>query len=502
VLRTQISNRFLNDKKVITAKTQHELDFKVEKQKNQWKKQEERKREQQYIVRMKGKAQSDTNQALAEIEQCRSILVSGLDKVQQFKWDKLYDTSEFTEDEPNLDTYIQQVGVPQEDKFLEFLLSPLKNKRLEKQREAGRLFNQAYTKYQYDKNTFLNKQKETNKVIDDSKKAFKNGEPIGVENYFKMILNNSKYPNAIKKSFDLQFIRESKTLVIDFAFPRTDDIPCVIEYKFIQTRKETYIKKMKKKDFDKFYEDVLYQVTLRTVYECFQADEANILEAVSFNGWLNGMDTATGQDFQSCVVSLHVNKEKFMSLNLRNVVPKDCFRNLKGLAAGPLHQMAPVRPILELNKQDSRFIESKEVLANINSIPNLAEMPWDDFEHLVRELFELYFSKIGGEVKVTRASREGGVDAVAFDPDPIRGGKFIIQAKRYNDIITPGFVRELYGTMTAEGAVKGILVTTSYYGQDSRDFAKDKPITLLDGSNLIHMFNEYGYNVRIDLKSK
>jgi len=35
-------------------------------------------------------------------------------------------------------------------------------------------------------------------------------------------------------------------------------------------------------------------------------------------------------------------------------------------------------------------------------------------------------------VKVTQASRDRGVDAIAFDPDPIRGGKFVIQAKRYN----------------------------------------------------------------------
>jgi restriction system protein len=54
--------------------------------------------------------------------------------------------------------------------------------------------------------------------------------------------------------------------------------------------------------------------------------------------------------------------------------------------------------------------------------------------------------------------------------------------------------------MADEGAVKGILVTTSYYGKDSREFAKGKPLTLLDGANLIQMFNDYGYSVRIALK--
>lgn len=54
--------------------------------------------------------------------------------------------------------------------------------------------------------------------------------------------------------------------------------------------------------------------------------------------------------------------------------------------------------------------------------------------------------------------------------------------------------------MINEGAVKGILVTTSYYGKDSFEFVKDKPITLIDGSNLVHLFNEQGHNVRIEIK--
>jgi restriction system protein len=32
-------------------------------------------------------------------------------------------------------------------------------------------------------------------------------------------------------------------------------------------------------------------------------------------------------------------------------------------------------------------------------------------------------------------SRDGGVDAVAFEPDPIRGGKIVIQAKRYTNTV-------------------------------------------------------------------
>lgn len=50
-----------------------------------------------------------------------------------------------------------------------------------------------------------------------------------------------------------------------------------------------------------------------------------------------------------------------------------------------------------------------------------------------------------------------------------------------------------------EKALKGILATTSYYGNAAYEFAKVNRIKLLDGENLLHMLLEYGYNVRIDL---
>lgn len=123
--------------------------------------------------------------------------------------------------------------------------------------------------------------------------------------------------------------------------------------------------------------------------------------------------------------------------------------------------MTPVAPIARINMEDPRFIASHEVAGHLDDSVNLAAIGWEDFEHLVREIFEREFARNGGEVKVTRASADGGVDAVAFDPDPIRGGKIVIQAKRYTTTVGVSAVRDLFGTMMNEGAMKGILVTTS-----------------------------------------
>jgi restriction system protein len=152
-----------------------------------------------------------------------------------------------------------------------------------------------------------------------------------------------------------------------------------------------------------------------------------------------------------------------------------------------------------LNTTDSRVIENRDVVERLDQEANLAAMPWEDFEHLVRQLFEWEFGRNGIEVKVTRASRDRGVDAIMSDPDPLRGGKYILQAKRYTRPVDVSAVRDLYGTVMNEGANRGILVTTSSYGPDSYEFAKDKPISLVDGPNLVVMPNRHGRKFRIDL---
>jgi hypothetical protein len=51
-----------------------------------------------------------------------------------------------------------------------------------------------------------------------------------------------------------------------------------------------------------------------------------------------------------------------------------------------------------------------------------------------------------------------------------------------------------------EGVSKGILVTTSDYGPDSYEFAKGKPLVLLNGANLLNLLEKHGHKAKINLK--
>lgn len=199
-------------------------------------------------------------------------------------------------------------------------------------------------------------------------------------------------------------------------------------------------------------------------------------------------------------MSVLVKREDFDTIDLNRVDPKSCFKSIKGVSASTLSALAAVPPVMELNKDDRRFIDARSTVGDLTDATNLASMDWGDFEHLVRELFEKEFASRGGEVKITRASSDGGVDAVAFDPDPITGGKIVIQAKRYTRTVGVNAVRDLYGTMQHESASRGILITTADYGPDAYSFASGKPITLFTGANLLHLLDKHGYRAKIDLR--
>jgi restriction system protein len=250
----------------------------------------------------------------------------------------------------------------------------------------------------------------------------------------------------------------------------------------------------------KIVKQCLYSLVIRAGYLASRVLESTAYQTVAINVSQDWFDPATGTPRTGIICSLQAQVQELSTLHLDQIDPEACFRHLKGIAVPSFDSISPIRPIFVLNKRDDRFIVSREVDASLAPEANLAAMSWEDFEQLVAQLFEWEFVKEGVEVRVTRVSRDRGVDAILFDPHPLRGGKFVLQAKRYTNPVDVAAVRDLYGTVVNEGANRGILITTSSYGPDSYAFAKDKPISLVDGPNLLVLLRRHGKQFRIDLE--
>lgn len=477
-----------------------------------------------------GDAEERTKEALRAIEAARTILKPGLKTRCVIDWEKLKKHERFSKPEPTPHVYLEYLREPQNDdpkyKPVFSLFDKLNKKRMEQKTQAAQELyhaDRAAWAESVDATRIENERRYAQNVaeveqwnreaqayqeeiakkdvaIDERRAKYEALQLDGVEDYCEMVLANSEYPDGFPQDFDLEYIPETKILIVEYALPAPQHLPRLKEVKYVKSKDEFAELFLSENELNKLYDDVLYQICLRALHELFDADVVNALAAISFNGWVKSVDKATGREANACVLSIQAKKDEFQAINVEHVEPKTCFKALKGVGSSKLHSLTPVAPVLAISREDKRFVASHEVVNQLNEGVNLAAMDWEEFEHLIRQLFEQEFKQAGGEVRITQASRDCGVDAVAFDPDVIRGGKTVIQAKRYTNTVPVSAVRDLYGTVINEGASKGILVTTSDYGPDSYAFAKGKPLVLLNGANLLNLLAKHGHKAKIDLK--
>lgn len=361
--------------------------------------------------------------------------------------------------------------------------------------ERQRQMDELRRAYEQDKQAFEMKVQQRNAEVDELETDYREGEREAVIAYNTMVLERSVYPDDCPQQFRVAYAPDSQELVIDYELPTGEIVPTVAEYRYVKTKDELAEKARKAQEVKGLYQDVVSAIALRTLHEVFEADQGDVLQIVVFNGYVHTVDPATGQDITPYLVSVRATKETFGQIDLSRVEKTVCLRNLGAQVSPRPTELQAVKPVVEFDMVDKRFVEHGEILEGLEGRPNLMDLNPYEFEMLVTNLF----NKMGLEAKLTRSSKDGGVDSVAYDTRPIVGGKVVIQAKRYKHPVGVSAVRDLYGTMMNEGANKGILVTTSRYGPDAYDFAKDKPIELIDGGGLLYLLEQHGTQARIIL---
>ena len=122
-----------------------------------------------------------------------------------------------------------------------------------------------------------------------------------------------------------------------------------------------------------------------------------------------------------------------------------------------------------------------------NKTKNLADikaMTWNNFEFLVGE----YYRRKGYSVFLMGGdSPDGGIDLLAQR----NGEKLVIQCKHWKAFkVDVKIARELYGVMVDATASGAVLITSGSFTQPAMDFARDKPIELIDGPKLAKLLSE------------
>jgi len=161
--------------------------------------------------------------------------------------------------------------------------------------------------------------------------------------------------------------------------------------------------------------------------------------------------------------------------------------------------------LYELEQQVPQKLESvievvrpRIVIATDALIDRLRKYPRDLYRLLPRSFEELVaalLEDMGWEVNLTKQTRDGGRDILAYLNSDLGRLLCLIEAKRYNPQRPVGveLVRNLYGTLCDEQANSALLVTTSYFTADAREFQKRHvyQIGLRDYHDVVTWINNY-----------
>ena len=451
----------------------------------------ELEREKKRILEEKllSEARERTETINANISLLRDMLPIHVKRPHRLTWNSLRIDRDFDVDPP----YKPTMCVPFP---IDYLLSVLPGKWVT---EAS--WEKELTAWQIKRDKFEEKKRERNTGVSKLEADYNSGLPAAISKFSELILTTSSYPSYFPSDHMAEYREDDKLLIVLKFIPSIDQIPDKKEVKYIKSKKEIRDVQFSQKEKTNLFEHIAYSVCLRTISEIFINDLNGYIDRVSFTGYVETKNLANGKMIKPPIFSVEVTKDTFSEILLGEVVPKRCFLEaLKGISYRKLENLIPIKPVQTPMRKDPRFVESRAIAADMQEGENLAAMGWKEFEDFVVDLFRAIYARVGGNVERTQSSGDGGVDAIAHDPTPVTGGEIVIQAKRYTSTIGPDQIRELYGMLIHEGAIKGIFVTTSRFGPAALKTAIGKPIELIDGNQLLGLTEQYlGKSFRIEL---
>lgn len=190
---------------------------------------------------------------------------------------------------------------------------------------------------------FIEKQKIYNKTIDERVDNFQNKEATELEYYYKNSVMLSSYPIIWEKDVDLKYDASNKCITVDYKLPLLSEIYDIEKITYSVSKDEYTVVLAKEKQLKQDYNNILYQICLRTIYELFTIDsEINGINKITFNGNVTDIDKATGKKQTTCILSLTTDADSFGNIELDNIDYYACFKKLNGISEKDLTTMTPI----------------------------------------------------------------------------------------------------------------------------------------------------------------
>ena len=214
--------------------------------------------------------------------------------------------------------------------------------------------------------------------------------------------------------------------------------------------------------------------------------------------------------------NLHLITEKGRALLARNParIDNDLLNQFEGFSdwvqrskSGSSLEVADASPsptVVDSQTPDDAMAAASAIL-NAALVDDLGEalrgLTPQRFERLILDLL-IAMGYGGGDIengRMTKVTGDGGIDGI-INEDALGLDGVYIQAKKYAPENTVGRpdIQRFVGSLTGEGATKGVFVTTSSFSKEAREYVRriQQRVVLIDGKALAQLLVKHGVGVR------
>jgi restriction system protein len=156
------------------------------------------------------------------------------------------------------------------------------------------------------------------------------GDADAIQEYIALVVENSNYPDHFPVGHEFSFDPSTAELHMQVSIPSPNEFPAVKSYKYVKASDEIRATDLSVAERKKRYCSAIYQVTIRSLHEVFEADRRDLIQTISLEVGTIEKEPATGKTEFLPFVGVSASKGPFMEFDLAGLVP---FATLKHLGA-------------------------------------------------------------------------------------------------------------------------------------------------------------------------
>ncbi|OQB36751.1 MAG: hypothetical protein BWY09_01818 [Candidatus Hydrogenedentes bacterium ADurb.Bin179] len=181
------------------------------------------------------------------------------------------------------------------------------------------------------KNAYLKEREACVHIVDTKKAAYLEHEPHAVLDYFDMALSHSKYPHYFPHTFDMDYDKDNRILIVNYILPPLRVLPRLARVLYDEDKKLFQELILSDRERDILYARLLHELPLRTFHELFTVDVAVSLAAIHFRGYLFLEEERKAGKPPVCALEIQTDRATFAASDLYHGDPAVIFAEMGGI---------------------------------------------------------------------------------------------------------------------------------------------------------------------------